>query len=53
MIVTLDIETVFAWVGTAVCLLVPILITLGLYANFGVYRKTGDGAGEGGGKWKP
>ena len=51
MIITVDVETVFSWIGTAVCIIVPALITLGLYANFGVYRKTGSGSEEG--KWKP
>ena len=40
MIITLDIETLFSWIGTAVCIIAPSLIVLGLYANFGVYRKT-------------
>ena len=47
MIITVDVESVFAMVGTAVCVIVPLVIALGLYANFRVVRR------EGGEKWTP
>jgi hypothetical protein len=39
MTFTLDVQWIFSVVGTAVCAIVPLIVALGLYANFGVYRK--------------
>jgi hypothetical protein len=47
MTITLNIESIFAWIGTAACVIVPLIIALAVYANYGVYRK-----GQGGEKWK-
>ncbi len=43
---TIDMQWIFAVVGTAVCVIVPLVIGLGLYANFGVHRKGGKWTGE-------
>ena len=42
MIFTVDVQWIFSVVGTAVCAIAPLVIGLGLYANFGVHRKGGD-----------
>ena len=42
MTFTVDVQWIFAVVGTAVCAIAPLVIGLALYANFGVYRKGSD-----------
>ena len=39
MVVTVDFAVISAWLGGAVCIIAPLVLAIGLYANYRVVRR--------------